>query len=164
MGHSIHTFQMWTGLQRPSPAVCLFQTRDKVGLNCTSGLAKRGRTVPWTFICTWPSDAWIKSCAPGGALPRRGHGLHHKGIPQCKCKRELLRLEVSGTFRTVASPSAIGWCSHSVLRLCQDCKIFLMTGHILHLDFMVTTTRSFLCCLVEVIMIQSRVEIATVPR
>lgn len=66
--------------------------------------------------------------------------------------------------RLQSFPSAIGCWSLSVLKLCQDCKIFLMTGHIPHLDSMVITARSFLSSLVEVIMIESWVAIAAILR
>lgn len=88
--------------------------------------------------------------------PWRREAHTARGIPQSECKREILWLEIRGTFLTGESPFS-DWllCSLSVLTQCQDCKIFLMTGHILHLDSMVETTRSFLSSLVEVHVIES---------
>ena len=91
-----------------------------------------------------------------GILPRGAEAVAHTTeIPQSESERALLWLEVWGTFQTVESPLCHWLCSLSlcVLKPCQDCKIFLMTGHVLHLDSMVITTRSFLSSLVEMIMI-----------
>lgn len=111
--------------------------------------------MPRTFPWMWPSDDWRKSCASEGDLPTRTGamacttgGYHNLSAREHFCGWKFV------AFQTVESPLCY-WLllSMSVLNLCQDCKIFLMTGHILHLDSMVITTRSFLPFLVEVIMI-----------
>lgn len=107
-----------------------------------------------TFTWTWPRADWIKSCALGGDLCRR---------VQAQCRRELLWLKVwhIPDCSVSAQPLAVVFILFSS---CPDCKIFLMTGHILHLDFMVTTTSSFLFSLVEVMVTQSWGEISVFPK
>lgn len=103
----------------------------------------------WTMPCpcsrTWPADAWRKSYA---SEENRARGAERPwptppGPPQPPCRRECLWLEASGTAWVEDSPSIIGCFCLSALKLCQNCKIFLMTGHIWHLDSLVANSQPF---------------------
>lgn len=152
--HIIKGFWGEKGLREISPAVFL-RNEERMGLHWYTGLDggdahchehSRGCGLAMTG----------ESHVFRGNLPRRAETVAHATeIPQPESEWALLWLAVWGTFQTAESPLRHRLCSLSlcVLTLCQDCKIFLMTGHVLHLDSMVVATRSFLFSLVEVIML-----------
>lgn len=88
--------------------------------------------------------AWRKSYASGGNWSRRAEAMAHTAGATAASAQEGVPA-VGSLWRSLSwrYPSTIGCFCLSVLRLCQDCKIFLMTGHIWHLDSMVANNQQF---------------------